>query len=488
MRPIKALFLIFIFLFSRPEEGRADVVGDATTLLSQLNPINIALKGLIGEAAGALDSVLQKQLEHLQSVIQIAINQLNDVARQRIDQVDERGRAQIADLNRIVQTNLLQFNALVGKHISTIDSALRQRINQFNFGIANDLASIKWLATVPLLMLDGNGITTFKQAGAKTTLFIGGSSFMKYGEKPAAYLSGGSVKNTSFFSKSNEIEVDVPTASMGLIEISIPNEFVPDQYGPQAFALKLKIRDGSTLGIIPQYNVQSVRLNICGRLRQVKARLVVWASGRVWDRQSVPLKDRLHATHESGNGPADHDTACLPNAPPSGWEFDRDPPDFGITYGGENHNNYGRVVPPTANSTCITAYADGRDGNAHQNIEGIRMKLVRVLDRDECTPKWRSEPFTLTYGRLVQQDVHSRQLAASAGACDEARARGIPVPHVRVEFLDNAGKVVETTADLLDGVDVSALDNAVSVKLNPSGLVDFNLAALCVVRIAPAGQ
>jgi hypothetical protein len=72
MRPIKALVLVFILLFARPDEGRADVVGDATTLLSQLNPINIALKGLIGEAAGALDSVLQKQLEHLQSVIQIA--------------------------------------------------------------------------------------------------------------------------------------------------------------------------------------------------------------------------------------------------------------------------------------------------------------------------------------------------------------------------------------------------------------------------------
>ena len=111
--------------------------------------------------------------------------------------------------------NLLQFNALVGKHISTIDSSMRQRINQFNFGLANDLASLKWLPTVPLLMLDGNGITTFKQSGKTTSLFISGSSFKKYDEKPMAYLSGDGIKNPSFFSRSNEIEISVPNASMG---------------------------------------------------------------------------------------------------------------------------------------------------------------------------------------------------------------------------------------------------------------------------------
>ena len=302
-----------------------------------------------------------------------------------------------------------------------------------------------------------------------------------------AYLSGSTVKKSSFFSTSNEIQLDVPTASMGLIEISIPNEVVPDQYGPQAFSLRLKIRDGNSYGVISHYNEQSVRLNICGRLPQIKARLVVWASGRVWDRQSVPLKDRLHATQPGGNG-NNADKTCLPNAPPSGWEFDRDPPAFGITYGSENHNNYGRIVPPDANNTCLTAYADGRDGNAHQNIEDIRMKLVRVLDRDECNPKWRSEVLILPYGRLLQQDVHGRQVAASTGACDEARARGIPAPHVRVEFLDNAGKVIETTADLLEGVDIAALDKVVSIKLNPSRLVDLSLVPQCILRVTPAGQ
>jgi len=172
MRQFKALILVVLLLTAHQQQARADVLGDATALAAQLNPISLALKGLIGEAAGALDDVLQKQLEHLRSIVDMAIRELNEVARQRIDQGDERVRAQIADLNRLVQTNLRQFNALVGKHISTIDSSMRQRINQFNFGLANDLASVKWLPTVPLLMLDGNGITTFKQSGKTTSLFI----------------------------------------------------------------------------------------------------------------------------------------------------------------------------------------------------------------------------------------------------------------------------------------------------------------------------
>jgi len=129
-------------------------------------------------------------------------------------------------------------NALLGKHISTIDAALRQRTNQFNYGLANDLASIKWLPTVPLLILDGNGITKFKHAGGTTSLFIGGGSFTKYGNKPLAYLSGNTVKNDSFFSRKDEIEVKAPNASMGLMEIAIPNNVIPDDYGPQTFGFR----------------------------------------------------------------------------------------------------------------------------------------------------------------------------------------------------------------------------------------------------------
>jgi hypothetical protein len=62
MCAVKAFFLIFILLCWRPDEARADLIGHARALLAQLNPIDIAPKGLIGEAAGALDDVLQKSL------------------------------------------------------------------------------------------------------------------------------------------------------------------------------------------------------------------------------------------------------------------------------------------------------------------------------------------------------------------------------------------------------------------------------------------
>jgi hypothetical protein len=161
---------------------------------------------------------------------------------------------------------------------------------------------------------------------------------------------------------------------------------------------------------------------------------------REWQRSTVQLKDMLHVTQPSGNG-NNWDRACLGN-PPSGWEVDNVPPDFGITFGSENHNNYHGIAKPDAGNPCIAAYADGRDGNAHQNTMDVRMKLIRVVDRPECNPRWRSEPLKLSYGRLSQPDISVKIREASVGACDDARARAIPVAHVRVEFLDAAGEIL----------------------------------------------
>jgi len=48
--------------------------------------------------------------------------------------------------------------------------------------------------------------------------------------------------------------------------------------------------------------------------------------------------------------------------------------------------------------------------------------------------------------------------------------------------------LIETTADLIEGADVATLDQSVKIKLNASGLVDFNLAPQCVWRVVPAGH
>ena len=116
------------------------------------------------------------------------------------------------------------------------------------------------------------------------------------------------------------------------------------------------------------------------------------------------------------------------------------------------------------------------------------MKLIRVVDRPECNPRWRSEPLKLSYGRLSQPDISVKIREASVGACDDARARAIPVAHVRVEFLDAAGEILETTPDFLEGVETFALDHSVKVKLSVSGHVDLNPVPRCILRVIPAGQ
>jgi hypothetical protein len=477
-------------LLSSAAHASPTVLDDATGAVAKLNPINIALKGLIGEAADAGNSVLQQRLEQLQGIVQLAIYELNEAVKQRIDQIDERTRTQIADVNRIVQTDLLQFNSLVGKHIKDINNDMLQRIDQFNFGIANTVASIQVLNTIPLIRTDSNGtgLTTFKQQGDTTKIYIVGSGFMKIGKKPSAYISGSSVKadrSTLWGLSEDGISVTVENASMGLLELSIPNAIIPDDYGPTSFSLKLNIGEGSSWVFFHKYSPQSVPLHICGKLPKLSAQVTVWASGKHYVRERRPMRD-LHAAVRSGNNNSS-DQVCLPPSPPAGWEFDLSYPDYGLVYGGENHNNYHAINPPGPGNPCLKAYVDGTEGDAHQNIQGVQMKLIQLADVGECTPKWTSDPLTLGYGELQQTNINDRMTASKGGECTEARAREIPTAHVSVSILDVNKKVIETR-DLLQDAEVSVLKGAGKLTYHNTGLLDMELDPTCNWSPIPATQ
>jgi hypothetical protein len=484
------LMVTLVAGLSSPAYANPTVLDDATGAVAKLNPINIALNGLIGEAADAGNSVLQQRLQQLQGIVQLAIYELNEAAKQRIDQIDARTRDQIADVNKIVQMDLLQFDSLVGKHIKDINSDMLQRIDQLNFGIANTIASVQILNTIPLIRTDssGTGLTTFKQQGNLTKMYIVGSGFMKIGQKPTAYISGSSVKadrSTLWGLSEDGISVDVENASMGLLELSIPNAIIPDDYGPASFSLKLKIGEGSNWIFFHKYSSQSVPLHVCGKLPKLSAKLTVWASGKHYIRDRRPMRD-LHAAVRSGNNNSS-DKICLPPSPPLGWEFDLSYPDYGIVYGGENHNNYHVIVLPGPGNPCLGAYVEGGDGDAHLNIQGVQMKLIQLADAGECTPKWSSEPLTLGYGALQQTNINDRIVAAKGGECTEARAREIPTAHVSVSILDANNKIIETR-DLLQDTEVSVLKGAGKFIFHNTGLLDMELDPTCNWGPIPATQ
>jgi hypothetical protein len=119
------------------------------------------------------------------------------------------------------------------------------------------------------------------------------------------------------------------------------------------------------------------------------------------------------------------------------------------------------------------------------------MKVRQLADLEPCTTKWTSpEPMVLTYGKLMQADVHD-QIVASGGSggqgCDELRAQYAPTPHVTVTILDSDGKTLETE-DLREEIEAAALNGAATFTRHSSGRVDMHLEPKCSWNPVPNGN
>src|SRR5262249_35850940 len=142
-------------------------------------------------------------------------------------------------------------------------------------------------------------------------------------------------------------------------------------------------------------------------------------------------------------------------------------------------NGYHAINHFGPGNRCVRVYCDGTEGNAHQNIQGVRMKLIKLADLDVCGgQKWRSDPLNLSYGKLVQTNLHDQILAAQSGECAEASARATPIAHVSVDILDDKGTVLETR-DLREEIESHALGDAATFALHGSGLLDLRLEPKC---------
>ncbi len=478
---LQNLFVVLSICISLafPPQTRADVIDDSDKLLSQLNPITGALDGLVGEAADKGNAVLQQQLEHLRAIIKEAIFDLDQVVKKRGEQLDEAAVKDISLLNQYVQQNLVQFDALVGKRLDQIDQTMYDRINQFNFGLANVLASIKFINTISLIQTDkdGNGISAFKQEGNATRLYIVGSGFTKHG-KPSAYLSGAGIKSnyTSGYGLwGNGVSVGVTSASMGLLEITIPNEYLPNDFGPAYMSLELKIPSGWVSS-----DAQSVPLHICGVVPRLFASITVVGHGKHFVRSAVPLRD-LHAAIANGND-NNHDEICAPDVAPDGWEFEGD-----LTYGGENDNGYHAIVPDQPHFRCLRAYVDGTQGNAHLNIQGIKYHLIKLDDLNPCVPATTLPSVELKYYNLTQVNLADTISAAEGGECADAAKKSPPSATETVELLDSGKRHIETVT-LIPGASVSAKTVKVDFPLTLDGALSMTATPVCIYHPRPAEQ
>lgn len=476
LRKFGVLLVVFVLpLYGMPSNNPID---DAKNLSNQLNPLSLALGPLIDRAAEDANNVLQQRLEQLNGIIQLTLFTLNQIAQQKIDDIDQKTRQQIIDLNAYVSRDLLQFNAIIGKNLSDVDRILSDNLDKFNFGTANTIATIKFLNTVPLLNIGKLGITTFKQKGSYTDLYLQGSGLMKFNSKPDVYLSGTGVKTPWY---SGYLSLDVPAASMGLLQIRIPNTAIPDDLKPSSFTLSLKIRDG-TKYFMPTYSEQSVPLKICGALPRYKAKITVTASGKKWEYTQIRHPeaallangdDYIGVSCKSGNNNSKKDVC--PTIPPSGWQIDDSPPDYGLTFGsetGHNYHNYSRTA-----SHCIHLYCEGGDGDAWENIQGVRLKLKRLVDVPLCSPSAIVTTVELPYGVLSQLRLQDT-VNTAIGVCKDASASATPQIHVVADILDSSDKLAETR-DLLPNIPATALGGAASFSMSDQWLLDMKVTPSC---------
>jgi hypothetical protein len=441
-------FVTFVCLFAclfgpMTQDCQATVLDDVQDTLTKLNPISGAVSSLIGQAKDAGNSVLQQRLEQLNGIIQLAIQQLNEAAKERIADLDEKTTKQIAQLNAYVTNNLLQFDYLVHHNLVDADSFLSQRINQFNEGVANTICSISLLKTSPILRTGDTGITTFKQYGQYTSLYLPGSCLAKYSSAPEAYLTGDSIAGT-WTNLWRGIKLDKVNASSALIQVRLPNNLLPNTSEAAEFVIHLKLETGSFLGI-STYSNQAVPLHICGRIPRLTAHFRADAIGKAHLRKTVPYPTShpgiivnngislAHSSTPSGNGndPVDFE---VPPSPEQGWSVDMSAPDYGLVYArNAEHGHWDMSRLPNHG---LHIYTDGSEGDAWLNV-ALSVKLIQTIAKDPCAPavEWDDR---IAYGPMNAIDIHDRIQQAIGPECEEARSEITPVVHTRVEIFDSS--------------------------------------------------
>jgi hypothetical protein len=494
-RSILSLLLVLTILIN-PIEARASVLSDAAAqaqnLIGELNPINLALGPLINDAIARGDDALRQRLEQLHAIIQEALFTLNQIAQQRIEQVNQDVIARLQQLQQITNQSIEQLNALAQGRITQIDSSLQARITQMGDATANVIASLP-IPIEPLLNVGPTGITTVRQSGMYTTLLLTGSGLFKNNTKPEAYLIDSekahagidildvlaSLVPVGCASASAGKGLDVPSASMGLIEIKIPNSYLPSNRNATEFTLKLQLRRGNSFFVFPSYSTPTFPLHVCGSLPPYSIEVTQSASGEAWEKRTIPYpgsgptKGHPYGFYIDDNGGNNHLDICAIAS--EGYQVDDAPfPGFsaGLSVGSEGGDHYHNISSPKPG--CVHLYADNRNGGANEWIADVYVRQRKLTPVQQCNPP-------VTTSLQLKYGVPNQIILASAnaiGPCGEAGVNVTPTVTTRVFVKDSTGTVVETL-DLTPNVPQTALDGAIHMTLGATGLLNLTLDSVC---------
>jgi len=169
---------------------------------------------------------------------------------------------------------------------------------------------------------------------------------------------------------------------MGLLQIRIPNEAIPDDIKASSFTLSLKIRDGTRFFFLRILSnpFRSKSVEHCHDTKR-ESRLVCqekqWEYSKIRHPEALPIAggdDYIGVSCKSGNNNSKRDVC--PTIPPAGFQIDDSAPDFGVTFGsetGHNYHNYSRAA-----NHCIHLYCEGGDGDAWEKHSECESKAQKT--------------------------------------------------------------------------------------------------------------
>ncbi len=482
MRRIIAAFAvplhIIVSLIALAPEAHAQADIDLRQVLQgslgQLNPISAAIGPLIDRAIASGDSALQRRLEQLNGIVQSAIFNIDQVLKSNIERLDNAAKQRIAQAVQGATVLIMQAEGALQQGLAQLDAYLAANIDRLQMAAANAVATLP-IRTDPLLSVGPTGIATVKHQGNYTEVMISGSSLHKRGVDPRAVL----------VDANNAVHpVEVASASMGLIQLRVPNRLLSDQVSPTSYIVRLQVLRGRTIFGRNDWATPSFPLRICGALRAYTASVNSVATGDVWSRRVIchPQSHGRVKNHDCGfyieNNERNRNKAIdvCPYGT-DGYEVDTDPaPNTvnGLTVSAEGgDNDHSLTRHPNG---CVKMYAGwNNDRGSHEWIGGVYIRQKRRLSAQPCgAPQELSSP--LSYAVPTTFQINRSALLA---ACLEPGLSATPVVASTVTFRTVDGSRPPEIVSLTDNVQKTALSGLASAISDSNGLISISLKSEC---------
>jgi hypothetical protein len=438
------LFLICIW----PLRAAADVGKDAQNIANELNPLNQALGPLIDRAISDGNDALAQRLEQLRSIIQEALLTVNKIISDATININSDAEGRLEQLNRYLGDNLDTFKGIADGSVDALNKHAADRIDQLSNNIGNVVEALPIPAQpLPNVPRTGFSLVKAKTPGAPTPLFITGVGLLKGGVHPRAFILTGNRQADYHIFVHNGTEVPITAASMGLIELQIPENLFPKE--PQVErTLVLVLNSGG--GWFKSTAEPSFPLLLCSTLPKYTVKWSAASDGQVWLTRTVLHPKTEPNGHLYIDNGCDGGTDCTRNLCPSDlnegageWNADPNAGQAGMQYSpwygkvGEEH--IGHVTIDARG--CIQLYA-GRDssGGGHAQVWGVSIHQ-RKLQNSRCGETPAPVPSPIEYGRDLVIDTKQQDLANRCAQVSEGAAL-TPRITIYIDALDAQGQSV----------------------------------------------